>query len=109
MTLKELQEAAYANSKAKGFWEPNIDFRLQLSQKLCLLHSEVSEALEALRDVEAVEVSGDGKPEGWGPELADIAIRLGDLAEATAVNLDFEVTRKMAYNATRPHKHGKNF
>jgi NTP pyrophosphatase (non-canonical NTP hydrolase) len=39
-------------------------------------------------------------------ELADIIIRTLDTAQAFGVDIDRAVTAKMAYNATRPHRHG---
>lgn len=81
-----------------------------IAQKLALIDSEVAEALEEHRahGFEA-SVREDGKPEGWGSELADIFIRLGDLAVATGVNLEQEIVNKMAFNNTRPIKHGKRY
>ena len=51
-------------------------------------------------------VGPKGKPEGFPAELADLLIRVGDLAAALGIDLDFEVRRKMAYNETRPYRHG---
>lgn len=49
---------------------------------------------------------GPGKPEGVGPEFADLAIRLFETCEEYGINLDFEIERKMAYNEGREIKHG---
>lgn len=46
------------------------------------------------------------KPEGIPSELADIIIRVTEASTEYGIDLDEEVTLKMAYNATRPHKHG---
>lgn len=46
------------------------------------------------------------KPEGFGPEMADILIRIFDTAAEYNINLDFEVERKMEYNETREIRHG---
>ncbi len=46
------------------------------------------------------------KPEGFPTELADVFVRLMDEAERWGINLGYEVDRKVAYNATRGHKHG---
>jgi hypothetical protein len=46
------------------------------------------------------------KPEGIPSELADIIIRVGDVTEEYGIDLGEEVLLKMAYNATRQHRHG---
>lgn len=130
MDLKEVVRLAHDNSKSKGFWgeeDPNI------SEKLMLIVTEVAEACECLRDQ-----SGDGMPDPgflddpdgqyqfdlvhypdmafkstikntFPDELADIVIRVADLAGYLGYDLDRHVKLKMEYNASREHKHGKNF
>lgn len=49
----------------------------------------------------------DGKPEGIPSELADIMIRVADLAGAYDIDLAKIIDQKMTYNASRPHLHGK--
>ena len=49
------------------------------------------------------------KPEGYAIELADAVIRIADLCGYMGIDLEAAIREKMAYNATRPHKHGKNF
>jgi NTP pyrophosphatase (non-canonical NTP hydrolase) len=68
------------------------------AEKLCLIHSEVSETLEALRD-------GDRKAEA--EEVADILIRVLDYAAWRRIDLDRVVADKMAKNAGRPRLHGR--
>jgi NTP pyrophosphatase (non-canonical NTP hydrolase) len=103
-----------------------------LGNKLMLIVGEVSEAHEDLRagrmemTITPVEVPGTvvvngaaaieewrkahpGKPEGLPSELADIIIRVGDLAHRLGIDLDSVVELKHAYNVTRPFKHGKAF
>lgn len=54
----------------------------------------------------ALAADGVSKPEGVGSEMADIFIRLMDEVERTEIDLEWEVTRKLAYNRTRGHRHG---
>jgi NTP pyrophosphatase (non-canonical NTP hydrolase) len=118
-TLNEITHAAHANSVDKGFWDDQklavnatrLDReRVQrtIPEKLALIHSEVSEALEDYRDgVMVTTVDAKGKPVGFPSELADIVIRICDLAGALGIDLDAEIEQKMRYNADRPRKHGK--
>lgn len=140
-SIETLQDNAHQNAIAKGFWDgvqinargQRVMTNSELAEKLCLIHSEVSEALEDLRDgkmeTQFLETSGDQKgdvldfdqavcrgdslrfmkPIGFPSELADIAIRLFDLCGALNIDLQHEIELKMAHNATRPAKHGKAF
>jgi NTP pyrophosphatase (non-canonical NTP hydrolase) len=93
-------------AKTKGWHpEPNRTF----GDECALLHSEVSEALEAYRRwglADATEEEDGSKPEGVGSEFADILIRLLHYAETHGIDLEAEYERKMAYNRTREYRHG---
>jgi len=103
----------YAN-KEKGFWpedhKPGIsqDSR-NFGEVIALIHSELSEALEEQRKGKEAYYDVDGKPEGWGVELADALIRILDYAGGTDLELGMMVQNKLEYNKTREHKHGKEF
>jgi len=47
------------------------------------------------------------KPEGVPSEFADIIIRVLDACAAYGIDIDAAITEKMAYNETRPYKHGR--
>jgi NTP pyrophosphatase (non-canonical NTP hydrolase) len=79
------------------FWE----YPVSIPEKLCLIHSEVSEALEADRTL--------GSKKNLGEELADIIIRTLDLAQFLGYNMDEEVSRKHEINKSRPIRHGKRY
>lgn len=113
-TLDEMQAEVYSNNVAHGWFEEDRS----VGDDVALLHTEVSEMFEAYRVTglsDATDVvRGLGhqrtlpKPEGFGSEVADVFIRLLDTCQRRGVDLEFEYQRKMAYNRTRPYKHGKN-
>ena len=78
-----------------------------IPEKLALIHSEVSEALECYREHQmGVSVGADGKPVGFPTEIADVVIRCYDLAAALGIDLDWSIDRKHTFNRTRPVRHG---
>ena len=104
MDIKELQIAAHAIAVSTGWW----DEERNIGELLALVHSEVSEALEEWRideDLAVIRMEGD-KPVGFAVELADTLIRICDLCEAVGVDLNAALKIKMAYNSTRPWRHG---
>lgn len=79
----------------KGWWSEPEDTVLT---KLLLIHSEVSEAVEAYRE---------GSETGFREELADVAIRLFDLWGA-GLEGSFEavIQHKHEVNKDRLYRHG---
>lgn len=93
MTIKEWQAAVHENAVNHGWWDEDR----KTPELLCLIHSEVSEALEAYRK---------GDDDNLGEELADVAIRLMDMCEAFNIDLEAEIMKKHDYNKSRPYRHG---
>jgi len=106
-SVRGLVEMAHATAREKGWHDP--EHPRTIPELLCLVHSEVSEALEAYRDPDreiCVEYEVDGKPEGVPSELADVVIRVADVAGLLGIDLEGAIRRKLAYNKTRPQRHG---
>ena len=110
MDIAEWQQAVWQVSEDHGWHEDGETSNVAV--KLALIHEEVSEALAEYRDTKDGEVLRDvyfddnGKPCGFGIELADVIIRVLDLAEMLGMNMDTMIRVKHTYNASRPYKHG---
>ena len=103
-TVTELCLLANDTAKSKGWW----DAERNNGELIALMHSELSEALEAMRNPDKLD---DHLPhlDPVGVELADCCIRIFDYCGQRGIDLERCIAEKMAYNATRPHKHGKTF
>ena len=119
MKISELVKAAYSNSKEKGFHDPE----LSPLEYLALIHSEISEAVEAARDntppiyqasfetgeritPDSPQWSVHQKPEGELTELADAVIRIADYCGSRGWDLEKAIVLKNSFNRTRSYKHG---
>ena len=100
--ITDLAMEAHETSRSKGWWERERP----ISEMLALAHSEISEALECWRNDDMDIRYEDGKPEGFPIEIADVVVRIFDLCAGLEVPLAEALEIKMAYNKTRPYKHG---
>lgn len=104
--LDALAAVLHETAISKGFWDGPINHD-KIGNKLALVHSEVTEVLEAIRknkgSKEVVE------------EMADVLIRLLDLyaamrnGEFVEHSMDEELKLKMDKNNSRPRLHGNLF
>lgn len=101
--FKNLQKEIHELAKEKGWWIGN-----EIPEKLLMIHSEVTEAVECFRDnfMEYIDSPLYGKPVGYPIELADIVIRVMDLAEENMIDLWKMIKIKHEYNKTRLYRHG---
>jgi NTP pyrophosphatase (non-canonical NTP hydrolase) len=98
-----LAEMVRHNSADKGFWDKGL--KRNQPEMLCLMHSEISEALEGYR---AGNPPSEKIPEysSMEEELADTVIRIMDFASGFGLNVAGAVIAKMEYNAGRERMHG---
>ena len=104
--IEQMQFIVHANAKAKGFWDSfqgrrDVNFILK---QLAMIHSEVSEVLEAVRKEKDDQIIAE--------EFADILIRVFDLYEGMQQAgfhlppLGHAIESKIHTNNLRAHMHG---
>ena len=101
-SISDLVARAHQTAQDKGFWDDCSAFDpLRALAALMLVVTEVAEAAEELRNEDPFKHSG------FSEELADICIRVFDLAGARGVDLESAIEIKMKLNESREHMHGK--
>lgn len=127
--INQLAKEIHEGNKKRGFYEGEKN----IGEMLALIHSEVSEALEADRKgryakldaYRACEVTDDMNEtdmhnykltcfkdlikDTFEDELADIVIRVFDLAAYKGIDIEAHIALKLYFNSSRPYKHGKNY
>ena len=103
--------ASHGLAKQCGWWNEERND----GEMIALMHSELSEALEALRK----DLNDDHLPhrKGVEVEMADAVIRIADYCGGRGLDLGGAIAEKLKYNAQRAdHKlenrattHGKKF
>ena len=104
--IDALSAIIHETAKEKGFWDGEFSYD-KVGNKLALVHSEVTEVLEAIRK--------DQGSEKVVEEMADVIIRLLDIYAAmrnenkVEHSLDEVLENKMNINKDRPRLHGNLF
>jgi len=104
--LDALAAILHETAREKGFWDGEYNHD-KIGNKLALVHSEVTEILEAIRKSQGSEKVVE--------EMADVIIRLLDVyaamrnEEQVLHSLDEVLKNKMNKNKERPKLHGNLF
>ena len=104
--LDALAAVLHETAIEKGFWKGEIGYD-KIGNKLALVHSEVTEVLEAIRKNKGSEEVVE--------EMADVIIRILDIyaamrnTEDLKHSLDEVLFAKMEKNKARPKLHGNLF
>ena len=118
--INQLAWEIHRNAREHGWWDSWVwdeDGKMSaeiIGAKIALIHSELSEALEAVRNSEFDDSGLLGSPYdkhlpnhlSIAIELADVIIRTLDLVAALGLDIGESLLAKHEYNKTREHRHG---
>lgn len=102
--FNDMQGRVYATAGEHGWYDADAP-AFNDGEKIALMHSELSEALDALRHGNP---PSDHIPEfsGVEEELADTIIRIMDYAQHKGLRVAEALIAKAAFNDARPYRHG---
>lgn len=107
MSLNYYRDECHQESKKRGWWKGiKRTNKLIVPVKLCLVHSEISEAMEGYRK----DSNDDHLPHRkmCEVELVDALIRIFDLAGYLEYDLEGVFREKVAYNRIRADHNPEN-
>jgi NTP pyrophosphatase (non-canonical NTP hydrolase) len=104
MQISDLIKESHKTAISKGFWEKERN----KGELIALMHSELSEALEALRHGNP---PSEHIPEFTAieEEFSDLLIRVCDMCGAFDLRLEEALEAKLLFNKGRERLHGKQF
>lgn len=97
LTINEMVNQAYQTAVEHGWHDEDREF----GTIVALMHSELSEALEAFRKSPEDKMWDD-----ITEEFADVVIRIFDACGKYGLNLEQAIINKMEKNKNREFKHG---
>lgn len=125
--INELAKKVHYDAIEKGFYDN--DGGTNMGERIALIHSELSEALEADRNGKYCELSKESirnlsyfhsesefitqykeRVRGtFEEEIADLFIRALDMVAFKDIDIESHINAKMRYNRSRENKNGKKY
>lgn len=101
-SMRVVQRLCHESSVAKRWWHDKhgISKLRNCAELICLMHSELSEAMEGVRKDQMDDKLPHRKMEEV--ELADCLVRIFDYAESKGYDLTAALLEKVQFNMTRP-------
>jgi len=105
MTVSGLAFNAWAAAERQGFHKNWKGTREEIIFRLCLVHTVVSEAVQEVKRFWTEDPAPATRAK-VAEELADVLIRIGDLAGSLSIDLEAAIIDKMEKNEKRPYAYG---
>ena len=101
-SFEEVSKVVHSNAVLHGWWDEGDR---NFGEQIALMHSELSEALEAWREGDMDSEHVEGMP-SVVEELADVIIRIMDTCFKYEYPLADAIIEKTKFNITREYRHG---